>query len=380
MEPLEARNLFPIASQWNFLNHAGTAPMSLRSRAAVEAVVNDLTNRPRQQHRFLEEMERLRQALARIVGGDPEGLTVTRGTAHGISLLAQGLDWRAGDNIVSARLEYPANLYPWMAQKKRGVELRLVEPDGGRVTPEAVFAMMDGRTRVVALSSVQFWNGYRIDIGRIGDECRRRGVVLAVDAIQTLGVLETDVKAMNIDFMAAGAGKWLMGPVGIGLAWFTPALMERIEPLLVGTGSVIKNTEYFNPEFKWAPTARRFEESSISWLDLAAFLAAAELLLEIGIDKIEDRVLSLAGRLGDGLVDRGFEIWEPWPRKRSESSGIVSFRKPDTSPEEQFRDLTAARISCRTHGDYVRLSPHFYNTVEEIDRALDVLTPERAPL
>ena len=172
MEPLEARNLFPIASQWNFLNHAGTAPMSLRSRAAVEAVVNDLTNRPRQQHRFLEEMERLRQGLARIVGGDPEGLTVTRGTAHGISLLAQGLDWRAGDNIVSARLEYPANLYPWMAQKKRGVELRLVEPDGGRVTPEAVFAMMDGRTRVVALSSVQFWNGYRIDIGRIGDECQ----------------------------------------------------------------------------------------------------------------------------------------------------------------------------------------------------------------
>lgn len=380
MDPLDARHLFPIVSQWNFLNHAGTAPMSLRSRAAVESVVNDLTNRPRQQDRFLEDMDRLRRALAGIIGGDPDGLTVTRGTAHGISLLAQGLDWKAGDNIVSARLEYPANLYPWMAQRRRGVDLRLVEPEAGRVTPDAVLALMDDRTRVVALSAVQFWNGYRIDIARIGEECRRRNVILAVDAIQALGVLETDVKAMKIDFIAAGAGKWLMGPVGIGLAWFAPELLERIEPLLVGTGSVVKNTEYFHPELVWAPTARRFEESTISWMALVAFLAAAELLLEIGIERIEERVLSLAGRLGDGLTERGFEIWAPWPRRRSESSGIISFRKPGTPPEETLRELTAARIACRTHSDYVRLSPHFYNTTEEIDRALDVLTPERASL
>lgn len=378
MEPLEARDLFPIASQWNFQNHAGTAPMSLRSRAAVETVVNDLTRAPRRQDRFLEDMERLRRTLARLIGGSPDGLAVTRGTAHGLSLLARGLDWQAGDNIVSARLEYPANLYPWMAQAGRGVELRLVEPDGGRVTPEAVFALMDERTRVVALSSVQFWNGYRLDIARIGAECRSRGIILSVDAIQSVGVLETDVEAMQVDLLAAGAGKWMMGPVGIGLAWFAPILLERIEPLLVGTGSVTKNTEYFRPELEWAPTARKFEESTISWMDLVAFLAAAELLLEIGMDKVEERVLALAGRLGDGLVERGFEVWAPWPRKRSESSGIISFRKPGSAPEEQLRDLTAARVACRTHADYVRLSPHFYNTVQEIDRILDVLTPERA--
>lgn len=378
MDPLEARSLFPITSQWTFLNHAGTSPMSLRSRGAVEGIVNDLARRPRQQDRFLEDLDRLRGTLAGLVGGDADGLTITRGTAHGISLLAQGLDWREGDNVVGARLEYPANLYPWMAQARRGVELRLVEPAGGRVTPESVFARMDERTRVVALSAIQFWNGYRIDIARIGEECRRANVILAVDGIQALGAVEVDVTAMKIDLLTAGAGKWMLGPVGIGLAWFSAPLLERIQPLLVGTGSVVSPTEYFKPEYVVEPTARRFEESSISWLDLVAFLAAVELIVEIGIDKIEERVLSLAGRLGDGLVERGFEVWEPWPRKRSESSGIVSFRRPGAAPEETMRDLAAARVVGRTHDRYVRLSPHFYNTVQEIEMVLDVLTPERA--
>ena len=302
---------------------------------------------------------------------------LTRGTAHGISLLARGLDWKDGDNIVGARLEYPANLFAWLACRERGVELRLAEPVGGRVTPEAVLSLMDGRTRVVALSFVQFWNGYRIDLAEIGAECKKRGIILAVDGIQGLGVLPFDLEAMGADFVAAGAGKWLMGPPGIGFTAWSPALLERIDPVLVGTGSMEARLEYFEPRFEYAKTARKFEESAISWLDLAAFAAAVELLFEVGIEVISECVLDLAERLAEGLVDRGFEIIEPWPRERSEASGIVSFRKVGTTEVEILRDLTAAGVITRTHRDFVRLSPHFYNTEEEIDRVLDVLAPEK---
>ena len=266
-----------------------------------------------------------------------------------------------------------------MATRDRGVEMRLVEPVEGRVTPEAVLSLVDGRTRVVALSFVQFWNGYRIDLAEIGAECRKRGVILAVDGIQGLGVLPFDLESMNADFVAAGAGKWLTGPPGVGFTAWRQELLERIDPLLVGTGSVEDRMNYFEPTFKYAGTARKFEESALSWLDIAAFGAAVGLLLEVGIDVIEEHVLGLARRLADGLVERGYNIIEPWPREPEESSGIVSFNRPGATEVELLRDLKAAGVITRTHRDFVRLSPHFYNTEEEVDRVLDVLTPQAVP-
>ena len=376
MDLAEARSLFPITDEHIHFNHAGVSPMSMRARAAVELVTQTMSEHGFKYEEYTESLDQLRSSLARLVGVGDDQVAITRGTAHGISLLARGLDWEAGDNIVGARLEYPANLYPWLACRKQGVEVRLTEPVEGRVTPEAVLSLVDGRTRVVALSFVQFWNGYRVDLAEIGAECRRRGVILAVDGIQGLGVLPFDLEAMNADFVAAGAGKWLMGPPGIGFTAWSPSLLERIDPLLVGTGSMEARMEYFEPRFEYATTARKFEESAISWLDLAAFGAAVGLLEEVGIDIIAAHVLALAGRLAEGLVERGFEIVEPWPRKPEECSGIVSFSRPGTTETEILRDLTAAGVITRTHRDFVRLSPHLYNTEEEVDRVLDVLAPQ----
>jgi cysteine desulfurase / selenocysteine lyase len=379
MDPLDARALFPICEEHIHFNHAGVAPMSVRVRAAVEHVLQVMSEEGFDIDDYTETLGQLRSNLATLVGVTADQVSITRGTAHGISLLARGLDWREGDNIVGARLEYPANLFPWMATRDRGVELRLVEPVSGRVTPEAVLSLVDGRTRVVALSFVQFWNGYRIDLAEIGAECRKRGVILAVDGIQGLGVLPFDLETMNADFVAAGAGKWLMGPPGVGFTAWRPELLERIDPLLVGTGSVEDRVNYFEPSFKYAGTARKFEESGVSWLDIAAFGAAVGLLLEVGIDVIEEHVLGLARRLAEGLVERGYDIVEPWPREPEECSGIVSFNRPGASEVELLRDLKAAGVITRTHRDFVRLSPHFYNTEEEVDRVLDVLTPQAIP-
>ena len=375
MDPLDARALFPICDERIHFNHAGVAPMSVRVRAAVEHVTQVMSEEGLDPDDYMETLGQLRSSLAGLVGVTPDQVSITRGTAHGISLLARGLDWKEGDNIVGARLEYPANLFPWMATRDRGVEMRLAEPVGGRVTPEAVLSLVDGRTRVVALSFVQFWNGYRIDLAEIGAECRRRGVIFAVDGIQGLGVLPFDLESMNADFVAAGAGKWLTGPPGVGFTAWRQELLERVDPLLVGTGSVEDRMAYFEPRLEYAATARKFEESALSWLDIAAFGAAVGLLLEVGIDVIEAHVLDLADRLAEGLVERGHKIIEPWPRERAESSGIVSFNRPGSTEVELLRDLKAAGVITRTHRDLVRLSPHFYNTEAEVDRVLDVLAP-----
>ncbi|HEY2597167.1 MAG TPA: aminotransferase class V-fold PLP-dependent enzyme [Candidatus Dormibacteraeota bacterium] len=376
MDPLDARSLIPLNAHYIHMNHAGESPMTERSRAAIEQVVDGALNRPYLAGAAFEEADRVRGLAAQLINASPDGVALTRSTAHGLSLVAQGLDWNRGDNVVGAEWEYPANVYPWMALAADGVEFRQARLVGGRVLPDTIFAMVDERTRVVAVSHVEFWNGFRVNIEAIGAECRRRGIVFAVDMMQSAGALRVDVSRMPIDFCAAGAGKWLLGPPGIGFCYFTPDLLQHVRPRIVGADSVDDYEQYFEPKLRFAPTARRFEESVISMLDTAAFGSALDLLLEVGTDVIEERVLDLANRLATGLVERGYEVVEPWPRTRDESSGIVSFRKPGATHLEVLRDLNAARVIARTHRDFVRLSPHFYNTEDEIDRVLEVLAPE----
>jgi cysteine desulfurase / selenocysteine lyase len=377
VDPLSARHLFPIAEHYIHMNHAGVSPMSQRAAAAVDQVVDASVNRPYRDHWAQDEAARVRRLVARLIDAPDSSIALTRSTAHGMSMLAQGLEWEKGDNIVGAVGEYPANVYPWMALSSRGVELRQARPAQGRITAEDVFALVDPHTRLVALSHVEFWNGFRVDIETIGAECRRRGIVFAVDVMQSAGALRLDVSRMPVDFCAAGAGKWLLGPPGIGFCYVAPSLVERVRPVTVGVMSVAGHDRYFEYDLTFAPGAQRFEESVVSLLDTAAFGAGLELLLEVGIDVIEARVLDLAARLAEGLSALGCEIVEPWPRPRVESSGIVSFRKPGTGAQAVLRDLSAARVIARTHSDFVRLSPHFYNTEEEVDRVLDVLSPER---
>lgn len=373
MDPLEARSLFPLAEKYIHMNHAGDAPMSERVRAAVERVLEVRVTQPYRPNWSQDEARRVRELVGRLINAPADSIALTRSTAHGMSLLAQGLDWKEGENVVGAIGEYPANVYPWMAMRDRGIEYRLARPVGGRVTFESVFSLVDGRTRVVALSHVAFWNGCRLDIETIGTECRRRGILFAVDLMQSVGAIKVDLARTPIDFCAAGSGKWLMGTAGIGFCYCCPELLERLKPAIVGVLSVVGHDRYFEYDFTLAPTAQRFEESAISLLDTAALGAALELLLDVGPEVIERRVLGLSRRLAEGLAANGCEVIEPWPRTEQESSGIVSFRRPGSGAQAVLRDLTAAHVLARTHKDFVRLSPHFYNTEDEVDRVLEVV-------
>jgi selenocysteine lyase/cysteine desulfurase len=375
MDPIAARDLFPLTRRYIFMNHAGVSPISERGRAALASLIEQQATKPHLNGTNPEMADRLRSAIGRLVGADPDAIGITRGTAHAVSLLAQGLDWKEGDNVVGALGEHPANVYPWMALRDRGVELRLAEPDGGRITPESVLSQVDDRTRVVALSHVRVWNGFRVDVQRIGSELDRRAVVFAVDGTQSVGALGLDLSKLPVDYLSAGAGAWQLGPKGIGFCYCRPELLSRLRPVVVGSGSVQNPAEYFKYEFVLSETARRFEESSASLLDMAGYLAGVELLLEVGPEVVEKRVLMLSRRLADGLAERGYELVEPWPREAQESSGIVSFRRSGSSAPDVLRELTAAGVVGRAHADFVRLAPHFYNTQAEVDRVLDVLVP-----
>ncbi|MBA2607824.1 MAG: aminotransferase class V-fold PLP-dependent enzyme [Actinobacteria bacterium] len=373
MTPEEARVLFPLAEKQVWMRHSGGSPTPLPVRDAICRVAHAMTESMDWPEQYYADRNALREVLGRLINADASNIAFTRATAHGLSLVASGLDWRAGDNVVGARMEYPTNLFPWMALERHDVELRLVEPVEGRITPDAVFEAMDERTRVVSLSFVQFWNGYRLDVAAIGAECRRRGVTFVVDGIQGVGAVRIDVEAANIDVLAAGAIKWLMGPAGIGFCFVHPATAERLTPPLVGMGSM-KDPNPFAPELAWADGAKRFEESATSWLDIAGFLGAVGLLEDVGFDVVEDRVLAHSRRLAEGLDRLGLTVAAPWPRTRAESSGIIAFHAPDGDPVPVARCLDAAGILSHPQQALVRMSPHFYNTDDEMDRVLEALS------
>ena len=199
LDPRAARNLFPVTEHCIFMNHAGVSPLSERVVGAVESVLAKLSEHPYPDGYAQAEAASLRGRLGTMFGVPEHTISFVRGTAHGISQLAQGLEWEAGDNVVSAQGEYPANIYPWMALEAKGVEFRLAAHCQGRVTPEAVLGLVDEHTKVVALSLVEFWNGYRVDVQTIGQECRKRGVIFAVDGIQAFGALRMNLGELRID-------------------------------------------------------------------------------------------------------------------------------------------------------------------------------------
>jgi cysteine desulfurase/selenocysteine lyase len=375
MDPTAARCLFPLTKQFIFMNHAGVSPMSERAKAAIESLMEQLVTRPYPDGMAQEQAGRLRQAIGRLVGARADTIGLVRSTADGISLLSQGLDWRPGDNVVGVRGEHPANAYPWLGLRDRGVEYRQAEPLEGRVTPELVLSLVDYRTRVVALSHVGSWTGYRLDLATLGSDLRRRGVLDAVDAIQSVGALRLELDALPVDFACAAAYKWLLGPKGVGFCYCRSELLDRLRPAPLGMGSARRQQDGFESENELGESAGRFEEFSMSVLEMAAFGTAIGLFLEVGPARVEEQVLALSRRLAAGLTERGYQVLEPWPRNEREDSGIVSFRRHGSSPQEVLRDLNAAGVVGRTFGDFVRLSPHFYNPIEEVDHVLKVLAP-----
>ncbi len=365
------RKEFPITEKYIYLDHAGVAPLSLRVKNAVEtflaqSVEGGAFHYPQWSQRIVD----VRKACARLINAEPNETAFVKSTSHGLSIVAEGLDWKPGDNVLIYEKEFPSNIYPWLNLKRKGVEARMVPSRDGRIEIQDIEALTDSRTRLLAISSVQFVNGFRIDLERVGQLCRSRNVLLCVDAIQSLGVIPMDVKAFEIDFLAADAHKWLLGPEGIGLFYCRKELAERLSPPLVGWKSVKNDLAFDRPDLDLKLDALRFEEGSMNLMGIFGLGAAIALLLEIGIDRIQEQVLDLGDHIIKEALNRAFTVLTP--KQRDERGGNITFSGSFDPSVTRFH-LVNNNIMVNVRGGGLRVSPHFYNTRADLDRFFEVL-------
>jgi len=370
------RREFPITEHVTHLNHAGVSPVSQRVVAAVTGFINEalVVDAPTQR-RWEARAEAARAAFARLVGAHADEIAFVKNTSEGVSLIAAGLDWRDGDNVIAVDGEYPSNVYPWFGLRRWGVETRLVQAVRGRVLVDDVRRLVDTRTRLVSVSFVDWSSGARTDLQPIGALCRERGMLFCVDGIQGVGAIRLDVERALIDCLAVGGHKWLLAPEGCGCLFVSRRVVDRLQSVLHGWKSVTDADTYLPYHFTPRPDAAKFEPGSPSQLSTQALGAAIDLLLEIGPEHIEQRLFELTDRLAAGLRVRGAEIVSPW--EAGERSGIVVFRLGE-DPQRLSAELNRQGFVVRVRGGGIRVAPHFYINDDDINRLLAVLDRLRA--
>lgn len=368
----ELREEFPSLDRWTYANHAAVSPWPTTARRAVEAfAAANHADGPESFPRWLANESDLRARYARLVNAaGPEDVSLVANTTEGISIVAEGLDWRAGDNVVTAKGEFPTNRLPWAALEARGVGLRIVDLHATATPEQALLAAMDERTRVLAVSSVQWNDGFRLRLGELGPACRDAGVLFFVDAIQQLGALRLDVTADAVDCLAAGSHKWQLGPEGSGLFYCRSAWRERLRPLKHGWRMFERPFAFHETDREPAPDGRRFEPASPNTLGQVALNAALSLQERYGPDWIEARVLANTDRLLRGLdaID-GLRVVSD--RRAERRSGIVALAPDRVGERELVSRLAEDRIVAVGRQGLVRLSPHFYQDAAVIDRLLE---------
>jgi cysteine desulfurase/selenocysteine lyase len=304
---------FPVTRECVYLNHAGIGPLSQRAATRMMMMAETVSRSgDRLWSDRMEEADRVRGLAARLLGArESHEVAFVENTSTALSLVAEGLDWRPGDNVVGAALEFPSNVYPWMGLASRGVEYRQVAERDGRIDPGEILALIDSRTRMLALSWVQYASGFRSDLARLGRACRERGVLFVVDVIQGLGALPLDVEADFVDVAAASAHKWLLGPEGIGLLYISDRVVERLRPARSGWRSMRDSFQWTAYDLTWNEGARRFESGTLNAYGIVALGGSLEVLLRVGAEEIEPRVLALADQLAPAGGDLGHRHRRP---------------------------------------------------------------------
>ncbi len=361
------RREFPVTQGRVFFDHACVAPLPARVREAIETFAADACLQGTANYsRWMQHVESVRASFARLIHAETPEVAFIKNTSEGISLVANGLDWREGDNVVVPDIEFPANVYPWLNLKRRGVATRFVKARDGRVLFEDIEAAVDARTRVLSISSVEYGSGFRNDLNRIGAFCKDKGILFCVDAIQSLGVLPMDVQRDHIDFLAADGHKWLLSVEGLGGFYIASRVMDQLHPAVVGWDSVVNAHDFSSHDFTLREDAKKFEEGSFNTLSIHAFGAALSLFHEVGMDAIAGRILHLGDKILEGLASRGIRVVSS--QVREERSGSVVFSIAPERLDSFTAVMKSNQVFLSVRDGNVRLSPHFYNSEQEIDR------------
>lgn len=369
---------FPLDAGLIYLNHAAIGPWPRRT---ADAVVRFAEQNARYGSNFypewLKKQAEIRRQLRELINApSADDIALVKNTSEALSFVAYGLTWEQGDNIVSSNEEFPSNRLPWQSLAGQGVEFRQADLSGAATPEDALFALVDSQTRLLTISSIQFASGLRMDLERIGEFCKQRGILFCIDAIQSLGAVQFDVQAYQADFVMADGHKWLFGPEGLGVFYTTPAARERLRLTQFGWHMMKDTHNYENQPWEADSTAKRFECGSPNMLAIHALSASLSLLLETGIDKIEALVLERADHLRAAIASEpNLElIGKPGAGLKS---GIVVFKHRAVATETLYRYLQRHGVVCAARGGGIRFSPHFYNSFEEIDRALAIAAEYR---
>jgi cysteine desulfurase/selenocysteine lyase len=377
-DPEIRQRFFPISKSKIFMAHAAVTVLPGPVAEAMSELIHKCSADFPDFSEVLAWIRQTRESAARLVHASPDEIALLGPTSLGLSLVANGMAWAPGDEVVCYLDDYPANVYPWINLREKGVVVRFIEPAQiGEITLEDVERTLTPKTKLVALASCSFISGFRIDIDAIGKVLRQRGILFCLDAIQTLGAFPTTVE--HVDFLSADAHKWLLGPMAIGVVYVRKELFDLCRPTLLGAWNIKAPGFISQNEIEFVESAQRYEPGVLNLPGVVGMKAAIDLLLEIGIDKVAERILSIRRRLVSGLAELGFTLLGD-PQNPVHLSGIITVSHPTRDIASLFKRLAENRVICSPRQDrqgrqYLRFSPHFYNTEHEVDRVLELLKP-----
>jgi cysteine desulfurase/selenocysteine lyase len=357
-----------------YLNHAGVSPWPLRTAKAVQSFAEE--NMKQGSLSYPEwlrvEMNLRMQARQLLNAQSKDDIALLKNTSEGLSAVAYGLDWNPGDNIVSSNQEFPSNRIVWESLASKGVEFREADLGSAASPEDTLFSLVNDRTKLLTISSVQFSTGLRMNLERIGEFCRQRGIFFCVDAIQSLGAVEFDVQKIMADFVVADGHKWMLGPEGLAVFYSHPDARDQLRLNQFGWHMVEAAGDFDRKDWAIAKTARRFECGSPNMLGIYALSASLSLLLEVGMEKVEKDILKRSEYLFDKITSLPrLELITPAIQDRY--AGIVTFRKNGTDNSALYQYLMQHNVMCAPRSGGIRVSPHFYTPYEHLDQVIDMV-------
>ncbi len=364
---------FPLQEGLIYLNHAAVAPWPKRTVKAVSSFAEQNSIYGSQFYlQWLQKEKQCREQLKILLNApSADDIALVKNTSEALSFVAYGLAWQQGDNIVSSHEEFPSNRIPWQSLANQGVEFRQADLHSSLSPEEALFALADKNTRLLTISSIQFASGIRMDLEKIGAFCKKNDILFCIDAIQSLGCVQFDVQSCQADFVMADGHKWMFGPEGLGVFYTTPESRGKLKLTQYGWHMIADIHNYENKPWAIHPTAQRFECGSPNMLGIHAWSASLSLLLETGMDAIEQQVIDnidyLIEKIQSSKKLRLLSSYE-----NNLKSGIVTFKHQSTSNSFLFKTLSNEGVACALRGKGIRFSPHFYNSYQELGDAIEI--------
>jgi cysteine desulfurase/selenocysteine lyase len=366
---------FPLDDSIIYLNHAAVSPWPRRTADAVKRFADEnVAVGSRNYPTWLATEYTLRQQLQQLINAtSSEEIALLKNTSEALSVVAYGLPWKPGDNVVITSQEFPSNRVVWESLQKYGVITRAADINAGDSPEMAILDALDDHTRLLSVSAVQYSSGLKLDLPVLGTACRERNILFCVDAIQNLGAVRLDVQTCQADFVMADAHKWMLGPEGIALFYCRQAIMERLDLKQYGWHMLQDLHNFDNKNWEIAGSARRFECGSPNMTGIHALHASMTLILETGMQTIEEQVLENTRFMIDYLSQRADRYQIITPTAEHRHAGIVTFRPVNETPESLFEMLAKENVFCALRGGGIRFSPHFYTPRKRLFKALELL-------